>query len=177
MAADGEPMGTVGERLGLEREDVVLRKIQDPKLPSEEEEEVERHILCGHIPYRSWCGICVKAMGKEDDHRADKGKERRLPEYSFDYCFPGDELGFKWTVLVGKERMSGSRMATTVPMKGGTGKFAIDKVLDFIEENGDREGDILIKSDQDPSIEYVIKDVVAERADGEDSSVGVTCQK
>ena len=60
-------------------------------------------------------------------HKKDDGKERRLPEHSWDYCFPGDEMGFKWTVLVGKERGNKSWMATAVPMKGGKGRFAIDK--------------------------------------------------
>lgn len=47
--------------------------------------------------------MCVKAKGKDWDHRKDAGKERGLSEYAFDYCFPGDELGFKVTVLVGRE--------------------------------------------------------------------------
>ena len=34
-------------------------------------------------------------------------------------CFPGDELGFKWTVLVGTQKGSGTAMATAVPVKGG----------------------------------------------------------
>ena len=33
------------------------------------EEEVEKHRVMGHIPYRSWCPICVKSMGKEASHR------------------------------------------------------------------------------------------------------------
>ena len=74
------------------------------------------------------------------DHRRDEGNMRKLPEYSWDYCFPGDELGFKWTVLVGKERSTGSCMASAVPMKGfTTGKFTVDKCLEFVEENGDKE--------------------------------------
>ena len=32
---------------------------------------------------------------------------------------PGDELGFRWTVLVGKERQTKGRMATAIPTKGG----------------------------------------------------------
>ena len=41
------------------------------------------------------------------DHRADAGKERGLSEYSFDYCFPGDEFGYKLTALIGRERKTG----------------------------------------------------------------------
>ena len=46
----GEFEGEVGERLGLQKEEEVLKRIRDPKLPSQE--EIERHCLCGHIPYR-----------------------------------------------------------------------------------------------------------------------------
>ena len=49
----------------------------------------------GHIPYRDWCPVCVQAQGREMGHMKDEHKERQVPEYSWDYCFPGDELGFK----------------------------------------------------------------------------------
>ena len=48
-----------------------------------------------------------------------------------------------FTVLVGKERKSGAVMATTVPAKGGTGMFSVDKCLEFLDEKGDRERDLL----------------------------------
>eukprot|EP00973_Karenia_brevis_P038344 5285687-Karenia_brevis.AAC.1 len=59
-------------------------------------------------------------------HKKDKDGERRVPEYCWHYCFPGDEFGCKWTVLVVRERESGSATATTVPSKGGTGSLARD---------------------------------------------------
>eukprot|EP00973_Karenia_brevis_P071942 9995787-Karenia_brevis.AAC.1 len=63
-------------------------------------------------------------MSKEWDFRRDAGREREgerereLPEYAWDYCFPGDECGYKWKVLVGKERKAGMVMATTVLQEG-----------------------------------------------------------
>ena len=50
-------------------------------------------------------------------------KDRRVPEYSFEFAFPGDEFGHKTAVLVGKERMSGLVSAVAIPLKalkGGT---------------------------------------------------------
>ena len=96
-------------------------------------------------------------------HTKDDGKERLLPEYSWDYCFPGDELGFKWSVLVGKEKGSRSLMATAVPNKGGGSKFVVDKCMEFIAENGDSVSKIVVKTDQEPSIKCVITDLVEER--------------
>ena len=77
------------ERLALEKDGAIIRKLVDPKLPSEK--EVEEHYVRGHFPYRNWCHICVKAKGKDMGHQEEGEKERKVPEYHFDYCFPGDE--------------------------------------------------------------------------------------
>ena len=116
---EGNVEGSEGVRLYLDKDDEAIKELGDPRIPSEE--EVKSHSLTGHIPYRNWCRICVKSQGRDFQHVRDKGKERRLPEYSWDYCFPGDELGFKWTVLVGKERQSKMWMAVAVSHKGGSG--------------------------------------------------------
>ena len=97
----------------------VVKRLVDPKLPSQA--DVDSHWIAGHLPYRNWCSVCVKAKARDLDHVRDSGKERMLPEYSWDYCFPGDELGFKRTVLVGRERGLKSWLWTAVLMKGGCG--------------------------------------------------------
>lgn len=51
-------------------------------------------------------------------------------------------------------------MATSVPMKGSIGTFSVDKCLDFLEEGGDREWKILIKSNQGAAIEFLLKGLV-----------------
>ena len=68
----------------LPKEDENVRRLQDPVMPSKE--QVDVHYIKGHIPFRSWCHICVEAFGKELDHRGDEGNPRKLPEYSWDYC-------------------------------------------------------------------------------------------
>ena len=82
------------------------KELIDPEAPSQQ--EINEHFIRGHLPYRNWCPVCVQAQGRDDDHKRDQGKERRLPEYSFDYCFPGDEFGYKWSVLVVLFRYGGS---------------------------------------------------------------------
>ena len=68
---------------------------------------------------------------------------------------------------MGKERDSKSWMAAAVPMKRmSSGKYIADKCLEFIAENGDTERDIIVKTDQEPSIQYLIKDLVESRNDG-----------
>ena len=75
----GEPC----ERIRLEEEGAVIKKLIDPKLPTQE--AVDRHWIRGHVEYRNWCEVCVRARGKEWDHAKVKEGERLLPEYSFDY--------------------------------------------------------------------------------------------
>ena len=71
-----------GERLVIKRDDEIIKKVKDPNLPTSE--EVDGHCVMGHIPYRDWCPICVKAQDRDMGHMKDDGKERLLPEYSWD---------------------------------------------------------------------------------------------
>ena len=134
------------------------------------------HELQGHLPHRNWCSVCVRAKGKDLDHRSDPLKERSVPEYSFDFAFPGDEFGHKTAVLVGKERMSGLVLAAAIPVKGSEGRYTLDKVLEYLAEAGDMDLRIIIKSDQEPAVKRLVKDLVEARAEGksvvEESPVG-----
>jgi len=148
--SEGEVVeGAVGERIRAEREQENIKIMTDHRKPTER--EVELHNLT-HLPYRNWCDVCVAAKCNDLDHRRDVREARGLPEYSFDYCFPGNEFGFHLTILVGRERATGMTMATVVPEKDSKGKFVADKVLEFITECGNLKGDIVIKTDQEPAI-------------------------
>ena len=63
------------EEIGIEEDEEIeeaehgkrkVKKVHDPKLPTEE--EVKEHYLSGHMPYRSWCHHCVGGRGRERDH-------------------------------------------------------------------------------------------------------------
>ena len=133
------------ERRGVEADERPVQKLLDPRKPSQS--EVESHNLT-HLPYRNWCPICVRCRGRDLDHRKAVEEERGVSEYAFDYCFLGDELGFKLVVLVGRERTTGMYFATVVPTKGSIGRFAVDKALDYVSELGDRNSRIIIKRSQ-----------------------------
>eukprot|EP00973_Karenia_brevis_P014536 1983954-Karenia_brevis.AAC.1 len=62
-------MGEDPERLRLREDGDVVKKVKDPRLPSED--EVREHFEMGHCVFRSWCGICVRSRSKEWDHRRD----------------------------------------------------------------------------------------------------------
>ncbi len=48
--------------------------------------QIEDHRACGHVPYRSWCGECVKGRLAGEQHRHRTG-ERRICVFSFDYLY------------------------------------------------------------------------------------------
>eukprot|EP00973_Karenia_brevis_P004333 593380-Karenia_brevis.AAC.1 len=64
------------------------------------------------------------------------------------------------------ERRTGAIMATTVPHKGGRGMLAVDRCLDFVDENGDANMDILIKSDTEEAMKMLVRSIQEERLEG-----------
>ena len=57
----GGLQGDEAGRLGAEEEGRFIKRLIDPRLPTEE--EVEHHKRT-HLPYRNWCPECVKAKGR-----------------------------------------------------------------------------------------------------------------
>ena len=86
----GMDMGEACEKVRVEKEGAVVKKLLDPKLPTQA--VVDDHWVRGHVEYRNWCEVCVKARGKEWDHTRATDKERLVPEYAWDYC----SLGMRW---------------------------------------------------------------------------------
>ena len=62
--------------------------------------------------------------------------------------------------------MAGDKFGTVVPTKGLSGKFAVDRALDSIAEVGDMDGQIIIKNNQEPSIQYSITKLMESRESG-----------
>jgi hypothetical protein len=139
----------------------VTKKMQDPKLPTQE--EVEEHSKT-HLPYRSWCRHCVRGRGKEASHKKTKEKPG-MNEIHFDFFFMGKEgePGRTITIAAVKERETGMMMASVVPTKT-TGTFIAKRVMAFLQEVGCEFGDLTVKSDQEEAIKGVVKDVGRLRA-------------
>ena len=138
-----------------------LINVHDPKLPTEE--EVRQHLMC-HLPYRSWCHHCIRGRGRERDHRRRlEDHVEGIPEHHLDYCFPRDEMGQRLTILVAAERYSRLKKAVVVPSKGSTGMYAARTVLELISECGDKDRDVIVKTDQEPAIKFLVDNVCMAR--------------
>ena len=55
------------------------------------------------------------------------------------------------------------KKAVVVPSKGSTGRYAARMVIDLIEECGDEDRAIIVKSDQEPAIQFLVDDVCMSR--------------
>ena len=96
---------TVNEEKSKEAHDVKFKC--SPCKPNST--EVAKHDKT-HLPYRSWCPVCVRAKGKEDAHpREKKGKDEAtgFPVISMDY----ELLEEKLTLLTVNDETSGNTLA------------------------------------------------------------------
>ena len=129
-----EDEGEFGERS--------VKKMQSPMLPSPA--EIDNHNLT-HFPYRSWCRHCVRGRGKEASHVKSQNEPGDVPEFHFDWCFPGEEEAFKnLTVLVGRMRGTRMTMSTLMPSKS-TGEFASKRIMAYLRECGCELSKIIVK--------------------------------
>ena len=137
------------------------KKMLDPKMPSGE--TVCEHEMT-HVPYRNWCRHCVRGRGKEMGHRKLGASESDRAEIHMDLCFPGEEDGSKTlTVLVARARRTKMMMASVIPMKG-KGVFIAKRVVVFMREIGCEQGDVTIRSDQEPAMKAIITEIGRVRA-------------
>ena len=109
--ASGTPQEVETEDAEENNPETVTRGI--PKKPSRA--EVERHCVT-HLPYRSWCDICVAGRGVDNPHRRpdlfSSPTERRIAQVSFDWAFFRDRTGGPlFNVLIGVDKKSSSKIA------------------------------------------------------------------
>ncbi len=116
------------------------RKPRDP-LP----EELDRHWR-SHLPYRAWCTVCVKARGREDQHRAQKNAdEDGVTDVAMDYCSVGEKR-----LMVGKENRTGQVVSHLVKCKGTADDRIVNKVMKSISDTSNTK--IALKTDGGPAI-------------------------
>ncbi len=58
-----------------EHEGAQVKIRKTPNWPSEK--DVEEHYAANHVPYRSWCRVCVMAKGVNTGHRRIEEEERQ----------------------------------------------------------------------------------------------------
>ena len=123
---DTVPTG-IDENVSDESRDVQRRKMGRPPSSS----EIQEHNRL-HMPYRSWCPVCVSAKAPDLPHfrrgAAEEDSAQR-DEVSLDYCFMKDVVGGPTaTVLAGRDRKSGLYIGHAVPFKGTSTEWIADQI-------------------------------------------------
>ena len=137
---------------------VILR---DPGAPSAQ--EIEEHDPT-HLPYRSWCPVCVAACGKEDGHFQSKEKDRGgKPIVSLDYKSFGQEgkLDDKATSIVVRDNESQTTFAHICLNKGPTDIWTKKKILEDLDLLG--HVDVILKTDGEPALVSLMEEVKKSR--------------
>ena len=116
-------------------------RMMNPERPSQR--EVDEHELT-HLPYRSWCAICVKGKAKEQAHKRVK-REDGMNEVHMDYMFmgPKDVAGETLPCLVVKDLGTKMVMAAAVPRKS-TGGYIAARAVAFLQEIGYHVRDVVV---------------------------------
>ena len=124
-------MTEMDEEMGETVEEPIIKTVKDPGCPNRE--EVERHYTT-HMPYRSWCPVCVQAKGKENPHfRKKEKKVGDKPLVGLDYKSFGQSLkeDDKRTTIVMRDQYSVNTNAHVVLCKGASDDYIVDKILEI----------------------------------------------
>ena len=130
---------------------------RDPGDPTTKEREDHN---ATHIPFRSWCPICVKGKGREEAHRNARGKERSCKAtISFDYKTFGQEEdhGDKATAIVYKDDHTTMIFGHVCERKGESDTWVIEKIKEDIARLGYQ--DVILIGDGEPALVQVLENV------------------
>ena len=152
---------TLDEECQHHNEEALIKRPRNPSEPTPEEKQKHWAV---HLPYRSWCPVCVKARGREDSHRAQKqSKDEDLPRISMDYATVGNdqEGSDARKLLVGRDRHSRFTFCHVVRCKGIGDDRILKKVLQSIRETGNTK--MLPQTDGEPATVQLREQIIAPR--------------
>ena len=160
-----------------EEEGEAQRGVRDPGEPTISMRE--EHELT-HWPYRSWCSACVRARGRDNPSRRVEGgfDEHVLPRIRMDYGFLTEDVEYRegengeeqtqvaresMTMAVVQESLLGSIWTYAVEAKGISETWFVEQLLEDMETIGLKNERVVVKSDQEPAIVEVMKEVQRRR--------------
>ena len=189
----GSPSPPAGQTVHDDDQEVEGEKrtkiVKSPGTPSaKERQEHEVH----HWPYRSWCDHCVKGRALGQPHRTVKGEyaESSVARVLMDYGYlheeetvTTEEHGQKveakvsMTAMVMLETMCSSVWAYAIDAKGSSSlDWLARQVVGDLETVGLSQERIIAKSDQEPSIVQLQREIARLRGEAstgiENSRVG-----
>ena len=143
------------------RDPKLLRSLVAPTRAEREEHEIT------HMSYRDRCPHCVRGRGNIQPHRQDKSEDSEgAPTVAMDYGFmrAQSEEEQMSPMLVIKENGHGLVFAAVVPAKGNAHPWIAKRCYRWIEGIGYPK--VVIKSDNEPSITALTRDMACRKEDG-----------
>ena len=138
-------------------EDIVARApktLRAPRAPTEQERE--EHNLT-HLPFRSWCHICVQAKSRQNHSKKLRMKQ---PVLQCDYSFMSDKgSDAQVTLLNARDVITGMSTSVVVPNKGHS-VYAEAELRRFVLDIGRTFG--ILQCDPEPALKAVAESVTSE---------------
>ena len=111
-ADEAEPLGA---------EDAPVRARVQPNGPGQE--ELQRHLSAGHVPYRSWCRACIAGRGRGDHHFDQPPGAYSIIGIDYAYLHAKGEIDTEvaegsFPMVVMKDKVTGLLFGEVVPSKG-----------------------------------------------------------
>ena len=145
------------------QEEAIVKEVRDPVCPTSEERE--RHYKT-HVPFRSWCPVCVEAKGIEDPHHcAQHGREHEILLVAIDYKSfgqSGENQHYKGTALIVKDRDTKTIHGHIVNEKGVGDGWIVSKLREDIDNLGYTA--LIWKGDGEPALVQVMNEVKRQRS-------------
>ena len=131
--------------------------------------DIEEHRRT-HLPYRSWCPVCIAARATNPGHpRRDEREaleeDRDLEMVAYDYAFFRKATGEESeAILASKDKSTRMLHAHVVPQKGVVIDWVIQQAKRDIERLG-HWNNLTLRSDQEPSLVQVLEAIARIRGD------------
>ena len=133
-----------------------IKTLPDPCVPTQS--EIDNH-NASHIPFMSWCSVCIKACGKEDGHFIKEKSEDGKPVVGMDYKAFGQEFqeDDKVTSIVVKDENSKTVFAHICLQKGASDKWVVQRILEDLDHLGHVE--MVLKTDGEPALVQLAREI------------------
>ena len=160
VAPDLPPVDEEMERELMGREEAEPPVAIEVPAPGEPTSDERRHHGLTHLPYQSWCNVCVRARGRENRHESRSQVQPGTPVIQCDYCFlKTEEDAPMITVLLAIDRVYKQMVAIPLEKKGNRDPFASRSLAAFARYVGHPK--VIIQGDSEHALMAVIHDACA----------------
>jgi hypothetical protein len=135
-----------------------VQQLREPEPPQEEEKRLHSF---HHLPFRSWCDVCVRCKAPEDPHvlrhEPEAEKVDEPPVVQADFSFIG-----AMTVLSCYHTGLRHGAVTAIPRKGGNVEFAVQWLVRYLASLSVQK--VVLHSDSETSIVALLRKVADRRS-------------